>query len=325
MSSSEDEAEFLAAPLLRSESEDTDSSSIGNNNMMEVTTGNPNDDGPTYSSGPSGGVIKMMGHKLLQTKTVADVLPSVCQVILTSGKMSGMVFVGAYLAFLGIWFPIYLFSRLVGEMGIYALTVGIIFMVGRSIIRLLAFPGSTNRVSSEIEKEFSKYSVRMINASSISIIDLAQAIASAGNTQSGSQSYTSYEIPAMWKRAKSYRDRVLAVYKEVLQYIYDESSDEPPSPVNSDTTKYGNNKVSGDIGDLSGLTVSFESMLGITSAPSISHAFFYTSSSKPEPTADNFWSISTESSPIWTDWKNKLDPCWHSILARPKCHLALFA
>ncbi|CAJ1940042.1 unnamed protein product [Cylindrotheca closterium] len=221
--------------------------------MMEVTTGNPNDDGPNYSSGPSEGVMKMIAHKLLQTKTVADVLPGFFQVILTSGKMTGMAFVGAYLAFLGIWFPIYLFSRLVGEMGIYALTAGTIFMVGRSIIRLLAFPGSTNRVSSEIEKEFSKYSVRMINASSISIMDLAQAIASAGNTQSGSQSYAAYEIPAMWKRAKSYRDRVLAVYLEVLQYIY--SSDEPSSPTMSNTTKYGNNKLSGDIGDLSGLTL----------------------------------------------------------------------
>mmetsp|Transcript_7798 Transcript_7798/g.18794 ORF Transcript_7798/g.18794 Transcript_7798/m.18794 type:complete len:912 (+) Transcript_7798:200-2935(+) len=223
--------------------------------MMEVTTGNPNDDGPVYSSGPSEGPMKMIAHRLLQTKTVADVLPGSFQVILTSGKMSGMVFVGASLAFLGIWFPIYLFSRLVGEKGIYALTVGTIFMVGRSIIRLLAFPGSTNRVSSEMEKEFSKYSVRMINASAISIMDLAQAIASAGTTQSGTQSYTAYEIPAMWKRAKSYRDRVLAVYMEVLQYIYDESSDQASSPIMSDTTKYGNNKLSGDIGDLSGLTL----------------------------------------------------------------------
>lgn len=240
---------------MRSDSQDTNFSSASGNNMMEVTTGNRNDDGPAYSSGPSEGGMKMIGHKLLQTKTVADVLPSVFQVILTSGKMSGMVFVGGYLAFLGMWFPIYLFSRLVGEKGIYALTVGTIFMVGRSIIRLLAFPGSTNRVSSEIEKEFSKYSVRMISASCVSIMDLAQAIASAGTTQSGSQSYTTYEIPAMWNRAKSYRDRVLAVYMEVLQYIY--SCDQSSSPSMSNTTKYGNNELSGDIGDLSGLTVSY--------------------------------------------------------------------
>ena len=286
MSSSEDEGEFLAAPLLRSDSNDTDLSSADNN--MEITTGNPNDEGPLYSSGPSEGGMKMMVYRLIQTKTVADVLPGVFQVILTSGKTSGMVFVGAYLAFLGIWFPIYLFSRLVGEKGIYALTVATIFTVGRSIIRLLAFPGSTNRVSSEIEKEFAKYSVRMLTASAVSIMDLAQAISSAGATPSGTQSYAVYEIPSIWKRAKSYRDRVLAVYMEVLQYIYDEGSDQTSSPIMANTTKYGNNKLAGDIGDLSGLTVSVGNFHSSPKAQSFASP---TPSMKQELMVSDLWSI----------------------------------
>lgn len=321
---SEEETEFLAAPLLRSDSDDTSLSS--DENIMEISTGDPDEDGPMYSSGPSDGGLKMIVYKLIQTKTVADVLPGVLQVILTSGKMSGMVFVGAYLAFLGIWFPIYLFSRLVGEKGIYALTVVTIFTVGRSIIRLLAFPGSTNRVSSEIEKEFSKYSVRMLTASSISIMDLAQAIGSAGTAQSGPQSYTVYEIPAMWKRAKSYRDRVLAVYKEVLQYIYDDSSDQASSPIMSNTTKYGNNKLSGDIGDLSGLTVSVEKIDCFLHSSHVKK--FHVSpfpSLQLEPMVRNSWNTSIAFSLIWTAWRNKLDPCWNRVLARRQCLRARFA
>lgn len=252
---SSDGKEELAAPLLRADSENF------GDLRMEVSSGT-DDHGPMYSSGPleSQGVKRIM-HRLLQTRTVADALPTVFQLVITSGKMSGLGFLGGNLIFLALWFPIYLFSFLVGESGIYLLIIGTIFMVGRSIIRLIAFPGSTNRVSAEIEKEFSKYSIRMLMSSSTSIIDLAQAILSAGKTggndASSNPAYAYYEIPSLWKRAKSYRDRVLAVYVEVLQYIYDEGTSDTGSPRMSDLTRYGNNKMSGDVGDFSGLTVSF--------------------------------------------------------------------
>lgn len=251
---SADEEEELAAPLLLSDSEEFEDL------RMELSSG-ADDQGPMYSSGPSDiHWVKRIMHRLLKTRTVADALPNVFQVIVTSGKMSGVVFLGGYLLFLAIWIPIYLFSFLVGESGIYVLTIGTIFLVGRSIIRLIAFPGSTTRVSAEIEKEFSKYSNRMLMSSATSIIDLAQAILSAAKTgandSSSNPSFAFYEIPSLWKRAKSYRDRVLAVYVEVLQYIYDEARADAGSPPMSDLTKYGNNIMSGDIGDLSGLTVS---------------------------------------------------------------------
>jgi hypothetical protein len=258
---SEDGEEELAAPLLVSDS----SEELGDL-KMELSSGaddhGPIDRGPSYSSGPSERQhwLQPRIYQLLQTRTAADALPNMFQVIVTSGKMSGVVFLGGYLLFLALWIPIYLFSCLVGESGIYVLTISTIFLVGRSIIRMLAFPGSTTRVSSEIEKEFSKYSNRMLMSSATSIIDLAQGILSAaktgGNDSSSNSTVAYHELPTLWKRAKSYRDRVIAVYVEVLQYIYDEARTDAPPSLQSDLTKYGNNKMSGDIGDLSGLTVS---------------------------------------------------------------------
>ena len=140
----------------------------------------------------------------------------------------------------------------------YTLLIGTIFLVGRSIIRLIAFPGSSQRVSSEIENEFSKYSVRMLISASNSIIDFAEAVSSK-NSSGEEPTFTNqtleyFEISSLWKRSKSYRDRVLGVYAETLHFILNDCQDTlGNSP--SDLTKYGNNKLSGDIGDLSGLTV----------------------------------------------------------------------
>lgn len=245
-----DEDEGLAAPLLRSDSEEELGEQLSSLRM----------DSAVFSSGPmENPSVRRVVQRILQIRTVADALPAVFQVILTSGKMSAVVFLGGYLLFLALWFPIYLFSFLVSEIGIYILTICTVFFIGRSVIRLIAFPGSTQRVSSEIEKEFSKYSVRMLVSSSDSILDLGQAIISAskttGNDSTSNPGFAYYEIPSLWKRAKSYKDRVIAVYAEVLHYIFTEGNDTSGS-LPSDITKYGNNRLSGDIGDLSGLTVS---------------------------------------------------------------------
>lgn len=103
----------------------------------------------------------------------------------------------------------------------------------------------------------------MIINSSNSVIDLASAISAAGRGEESSATY--YEIANLWKRSKSYRDRVLAVYADVLNFILNDGqqSSDSSSP---DLTKYGNNRLSGDIGDLSGLTVSlYLTVLGIAS------------------------------------------------------------
>ena len=111
------------------------------------------------------------------------------------------------------------------------------------------------RVSSEIEKEFAKYSVRLILAGCNTLIDLASAISAAQQSGSGAiDPRNFYEIQTLWKRAKNYRDRILAVYADVLSYILHDG--QQTTDVQDPTlTKYGNNRLSGDIGDLSGLTV----------------------------------------------------------------------
>jgi len=62
-----------------------------------------------------------------------------------------------------------------------------------------------------------------------------------------------YDVPGLWTRAQSYRDRVLGMYLDVLTYLYREPGSEAVS-ANDTQTRYGNNPISGDIGNLMGLT-----------------------------------------------------------------------
>lgn len=93
----------------------------------------------------------------------------------------------------------------------------------------------------------------MIINSANSLIDLASAISSVGPRDDSPATF--YEIAQHWKRSKSYRDRVLAVYADVLSYILN-SGQQTSHTTAPHLTKYGNNRLAGDIGDLSGLTVS---------------------------------------------------------------------
>ena len=127
----------------------------------------------------------------------------------------------------------------------------------------MAFPGASQRVSGEIEKEFSKYSVRMLQSSVNSVIELASAITSIDSSNNnGNNNNAYYEISSAWKRVLSYRNRVMGVFYHVLAYIYEEP--DVSSRVNSangnngqQTNSFGNNRLSGDVGNLSGITVRF--------------------------------------------------------------------
>jgi hypothetical protein len=257
--SSEEDTEALASPLLRSEVDEF-GEQLSNLRMESAPSLAADRDSVMLSSGPmSNPGVRRVVFWLLQVRTAADALPSSIQVVTNSGKMSLLVFLGGYVFFVALWLPFWLLSFITSEWGIYALAFGCVLLIGRSIIRLIAFPGSSNRVSSEIEKEFNKYSVRMLLSASNSLIDLASAVSAAskgsGDDSSGSN-IAYYEIPTLWKRAKSYRDRVVAVYADVLHFLLKDRH-EPPSNSASDLTKHGNNRLSGDIGDLSGLTVSY--------------------------------------------------------------------
>jgi hypothetical protein len=270
-----EETEYLGAPLLQEDADNSDS--LGDLLLSSSPTGistsaspalnqqqyhryNNPDDGAMFSQGPMAHpLVRRSLFGLVQLRTAADILPEILEMIVTSGKFSFLGLIGVYLIFLALWLPFWLLSFITSELGIYALAVVVVYIIGRAIIRLIAFPGSSHRVSSEMEKEFAKYSVRMLVASSNSIIDLATALISLSQGKSvsedGSTNISFYEVPNLWKRAKSYRDRVLAVYAEVLKYLFKGSGDIiSPSSQDSDLSKYGNNCLTGDIGDLSGLT-----------------------------------------------------------------------
>lgn len=99
--------------------------------------------------------------------------------------------------------------------------------------------------------------MKMIINSANSLIDLASAVSAVGRGDEPAATY--YEIAQLWKRSKSYRDRVLAVYADVLNYILN-NGQQTSNGSTPDLTKYGNNRLVGDIGDLSGLTVRTLSM-----------------------------------------------------------------
>lgn len=199
--------------------------------------------------------------KLVSIKTLADSLPTILQFVVYNGKMSSLIFIGIYMILLLLWLPFWCLAYLITELGVYIFLLLTVLFVGRVIIRLLAFPGSSSRVPAEIETEFSRYSVRMVQSSACCMVDLCNALLANTTSPSASGNLVGYyDVPGLWARAKSYRDRVLGMYYHVLVYLYQEPSSAGTAAGSNgsddSTTKYGNNKIVGDIGDLSGLTVS---------------------------------------------------------------------
>jgi len=197
-------------------------------------------------------------QRCLSIPTAADDLPQMLNVLATAGKHSFLGLLVGYIAFCALWLPFWALTFLITEWGLYALFVGTVFFVGRIIIRLLAFPGSSPRVSGEIEKEFAKYSVRMLQTAVNTVIELASAI---GKLDPAAKNNNFYEISTAWKRVQSYRDRVMGMYYEVLVFIYQETAPPGVCPEaaatnnnNSQLNGFGNNKLSGDVGNLSDVT-----------------------------------------------------------------------
>jgi len=280
----EEEAEALATPLLaashHSEVDDfgaqlresLNNRTNGTSRMTEGGSENANV-GSGFSSmmmmsgGAAGGhgnpVVRGTIASCLRVRTVADALPPILKPMVANGKMSILFFFGSQFVLLGVWLPFWILSFLVGEIGVYLSAVATVFLVGRGIIRMIAFPGSSHRVSNEIEKEFTKYSVRVITSSATSLIELSEALQSAPTSVLSNGGAHLYNLKSLWKRAKSYRDRVLAVYAEVLRTTLQGSAggiSSPPPPQQGGgasspgLNQYGNNLLVGDVGNLSGLT-----------------------------------------------------------------------
>ena len=216
----------------------------------------------TSSGGHGNGnpIVRGTIAQCLRIRTMADALPSMLQLVVANGKMSLLFFVGGQIVLFGMWVPFWIFSFLVTEAGVYLAVVATIALVGRAILRMIAFPGSSHRVSNEIEKEFTKYSVRVITASATSLIELSEALLMAASSAGGGTPNQHYTIRSLWKRAKSYNDRVLSVYAEVLQTTLAESGNcigvgvDVSLPPQGVLNQYGNNCLVGDVGNLSGLT-----------------------------------------------------------------------
>jgi hypothetical protein len=193
-------------------------------------------------------------------KTMADSLPSVFHTIVTEGKMTAMVTVGVYLVFLSLWLPFWLLSFVVTEWGVYALAVATVFLLGRSVLRMIAFPGASCRVRREIEGEFAKYSVQMFLASTEALADAAALLLQATDPSTSPRRVGKLsDLPAVWRRARMYRDRVIAVYRQVLGALYQEPSAAATSSSGSGQSAYltmhGNNRLLGDVGNVLDLTV----------------------------------------------------------------------
>jgi hypothetical protein len=145
---SQDESEALGEPLLRSEEEVDEFGDLllSSNLRMETSASSANySDSSMLSSGPMANAgIRRGVFWALGVRTMADALPGPLQMVVNSGKMSAAVFLGGYAVLIALWLPFWLFSFIVSEGGIYLMALGTVFMVGRGIIRMIAFPGSSN-------------------------------------------------------------------------------------------------------------------------------------------------------------------------------------
>ncbi len=141
------ENEQLGAPLLRSEEEVDEVGDLLFSSNLRMETSHSDSimlpTGPMANPAVRRGVFWALG-----VRTMADALPGVLQIIVNSGKMSALVFLGGYLMLISLWLPFWLFSFIITEWGIYAFVIGVVFLVGRGIIRMIAFPGSSNVSSS---------------------------------------------------------------------------------------------------------------------------------------------------------------------------------
>lgn len=139
------ETEELGAPLLRSEGEVEEFADLLLTSNRRMETSHHSDTMMNLSTGPMAiPGIRRTVFWALGIRTLADVVPAPMQLVVNSGKMSAIVFVGAYLLLIGLWLPFWLLSFLITEWGVYFLVVGAVFLIGRGIIRMIAFPGSSN-------------------------------------------------------------------------------------------------------------------------------------------------------------------------------------
>lgn len=182
-------------------------------------------------------------QRLLRRTALADRLEPypLLYLLSTNGRYAFLGFVAVYLLFvLLIWIPLWLMSLLVTEFGVYAFLVSTGVYVGRCVLRLLAFPGTNVRVYGEVENEFARYSARMLKGGCGAIEDFVKALRSAGTENADgktseankvrrqlgmdeNEGWCIVDVPATYRRAVDYKNRVFGVYVEVLHCLLEEN------------------------------------------------------------------------------------------------------
>lgn len=209
--------------------------------------------------------------RILSIPSLADKLPGPMKHITTNGRLAAVGMLTFSTILTGLIFPFWALSKFTSEIGIYALLFGLVFLIGRGIIRMIAFPGASRKVAGDIEGEFAKYSIRMIEISCGCIYDLASVLCAEDVNQS-----TLSQLPPLWARTQNYRNRILGVFLDVLTYLQEDhslvltdisSAANPPlpEPLEPDLSRFGNNRLTGDIGNFGSLSVSFMSFIDFNS------------------------------------------------------------
>ena len=101
-------------------------------------------------------------------------------IVLSHGRLTLLILPAAWIILTVLWLPLSLLSLLITEAGIYVLVLLVLTKAGRSVLRLIAFPGSSHRVLGEVEAEFARYSVRMLGAALDVVLVAASAVLEAG-------------------------------------------------------------------------------------------------------------------------------------------------
>jgi len=136
--------EELGAPLLTHSEEGQLGDLLLSSNLPRMETESDSSQTMMPSGLMANEGIRRVVYWALGVRTMADVLPEPLQMIINSGKLLAAFFLGGYSVILALWFPFWIFTFFVGELGVYCLLLVAVFMVGRGIIRMIAFPGSSS-------------------------------------------------------------------------------------------------------------------------------------------------------------------------------------
>ncbi len=150
---------------------------------------------------------------------------SLLNAILLNGKYIPIGFLGTYILFLSvIWIPLWVLAQLISELGVYLLFISCIIFGGRCLLRLLAFPGTNVRVYGEIEKEFAKYSCKMLEGACTAVEEFAMSLLELANNNASSSMTTTTDssLSSTYNRVQVYKNQVLGVFWEVLHCLYED-------------------------------------------------------------------------------------------------------